>query len=461
VSDLPEAPADIERGFLLASWSPRQNGASDVQRADGAVTSIHHATSAVWRGPIGCLYGPESSDREREGVVNVESEHGRSGGRGAASVHGRDLHGADHDPGVGTDTERVSPGHRPEGARVAVLIASRNGEATIGDTIRSIGDQAAAVFVVSDASKDRTVEVARAAGASVLALESNVGKPAALYKLILAERIIENFEFVTILDDDTVVAEDFVAKCLAAFRPGVAIVTGKTESRRAQGRARLNPLLASRAFGYWRYQVTIRRGQSALGVMNCISGSNSMFRTSILGQVILPETPYIVDDTFWTMEVQRRKLGKIVYAPAAVAAVCDPTNLRDWYKQNLRWIWGTCQGIIGHRVGLRPTLFDFASLLLMLDWILYVFGAPTALVLFLVNHPFTSVQHYVLFYVVGLAAWLALASIGTRRPEIVLMAPAIAVLDFAYRVVFVHAAIKAIRQPRVESCTWSSPKRYA
>jgi hypothetical protein len=37
----------------------------------------------------------------------------------------------------------------------------------------------------------------------------------------------------------------------------------------------------------------------------------------------------------------------------------------------------------------------------------------------------------------------------------------IALLDFVYRVIFIHAAIKAIRQPRVESCTWSSPKRYA
>ncbi len=295
----------------------------------------------------------------------------------------------------------------------------------------------------------------------MLTLAANLGKPAALYALIEAEKIIENFDFVTILDDDTIAAEDFVAKCLAEFRPGVAIVTGRTESRRAEGRARLNPFLASRAFAYWRYQVTLRRGQSALGVMNCISGSNSMFRSSVLAKVIVPKTPYIVDDTFWTMEVQRRKLGRIVYAPAAVAAVCDPTNLRDWYKQNLRWLWGTCQGMIGHRVGLRFTLFDITSLLLLLDWLLYVFGAPVMVALFLLNHPFTSVQHYVLFYVAGLGAWLALASVATRRLEIILMAPAIALLDFVYRIVFVHAAIKALRQPRVDSCIWSSPKRYA
>jgi cellulose synthase/poly-beta-1,6-N-acetylglucosamine synthase-like glycosyltransferase len=150
-----------------------------------------------------------------------------------------------------------------------------------------------------------------------------------------------------------------------------------------------------------------------------------------------------------------------VYAPAAVAAVCDPTNLRDWYKQNLRWLWGTCQGIIGHRVGLRFTLFDIATLLLVLDWIMYVFAAPVVLALILLNHPFMSIEHYALFYVAGLGAWLALASVATRRLEIILMAPAIALLDFVYRIVFIHAAIKAIRQPRVESCTWSSPKRYA
>ena len=317
------------------------------------------------------------------------------------------------------------------------------------------------MFVVSDASTDRTAEVARAAGAEVIELAANVGKPTALHTLIARKRIIEQYDFITILDDDTIVADDFVAKSLAAFRDDVAIVTGRTESRRAHGRARLNPLLASRAFAYWRYQVTLRRGQSALGVMNCISGSNSMFRSSILAKVIVPNTPYIVDDTFWTMEVQRRKLGKIVYAPGAVAAVCDPTNLRDWYKQNLRWLWGTCQGFIGHRVGMKPTLFDVTSVLLMLDWILYVFGAPVVLVLFMMHHPFTSFEHYALFYAAGLGLWLALASLATRRPEIVLMAPAIALLDFVYRVIFIHAAIKAIRQPRVESCTWSSPKRYA
>jgi poly-beta-1,6-N-acetyl-D-glucosamine synthase len=411
------------------------------------------------RESIDWLRDPASNDEERDGGVDVGYDW--SGGGGAASVHGRDLHDPDHDPRAAVDPECVSACDRTEVPRVAVLIASRNGESTIGDTIRSVVAQAAGVFVVSDGSTDGTEEVACEAGARVLALAENVGKPAALYTLIQAEKIIENFDYVTILDDDTIVAEDFIAKCLAEFRPGVAIVTGRTESRRAEGRARLNPLLASRAFAYWRYQVTIRRGQSALGVMNCISGSNSMFRTEILAKVILPKTPYIVDDTFWTMEVQRRKLGRIVYAPAAVAAVCDPTNLRDWYKQNLRWLWGTCQGIIGHRVGLRFTLFDITSLLLVLDWIVYVFAAPVVLALILLNHPFMSVEHYALFYVAGLGAWLTLASIATRRLEILLMAPAIALLDFVYRIVFLHAAIKAIRQPRVESCTWSSPKRYA
>ena len=165
------------------------------------------AARARLRAAISGVCGPKSRDVGRKGGVDVES--GFSGGGGAASVHRGDLHGPDHGAGAAADPERVPPGHDSEGARVAVLIASRNGEATIGDTIRSIVTQAAGVFVVSDASTDRTAEVARAAGASVLALAANVGKPTALHTLIAAERIIENFDFVTILDDDTIVADDF------------------------------------------------------------------------------------------------------------------------------------------------------------------------------------------------------------------------------------------------------------
>ena len=51
----------------------------------------------------------------------------------------------------------------------------------------------------------------------------------------------------------------------------------------------------------------------------CISGSNSTYRTEVLREVLVADTPYIVDDTYWVLETHRRKLGRIRYGPRAWA----------------------------------------------------------------------------------------------------------------------------------------------
>jgi len=76
----------------------------------------------------------------------------------------------------------LSPAGPVDGAGVvscvAVLIASKDGAATIGETVASVRSQPGVdVYVVSDGSSDDTVEQARRAGAEVLELVENVGKP--------------------------------------------------------------------------------------------------------------------------------------------------------------------------------------------------------------------------------------------------------------------------------------------
>jgi poly-beta-1,6-N-acetyl-D-glucosamine synthase len=343
-----------------------------------------------------------------------------------------------------------------ETRRVAVLVASKDGAATIGATVSSAIDQCD-VFVVSDGSTDATAAVARAAGAHVLELTENVGKPAAIYRALHELAIIDSYDAVAILDDDTTIAPDFIERALGRLKPGVAIVVGRTSTRWTHEN-RWNVWLGSRAYAYWRYQATIRRGQSALGVMNCISGSNSLFRASVLRDVVVENTPYIVDDTYWTLETHRRNLGRVVYEPDAHAWICDPLTLRDWYRQNVRWIWGMYQGIIGHRIGRRFSRFDVACVLLMLDWAGYVAGFPILLALAIWFGWFSV--HLAVLYVAGYVAWTALAAAATRKWRIVVMTPAIIAIDLIYRLTFVHALVKAIREPRVRSCRWVSPVRY-
>src|SRR6516165_3473977 len=90
-----------------------------------------------------------------------------------------------------------------------VLIASRNGQGQIGPVVSRAGAQAP-VFVVSDGSTDATAEVARAAGAEVLELDENVGKPAAIARAFAHFDIESRFETVAVIDDDTRIDPGFI-----------------------------------------------------------------------------------------------------------------------------------------------------------------------------------------------------------------------------------------------------------
>lgn len=375
---------------------------------------------------------------------------------------------------------------------VAVLIASKEGAETIGTTVASAVAQAD-VYVVSDGSTDRTAQVARRAGASVLDLDVNVGKPAAIYRAVDAFALVDRYAAILIIDDDTTIAADFVRRSVQRMRdgrralavdrsyagverrradrradggrpavdrrsPGVGIVVGRTVTDWDDAH-RWNAWVGSRAYAYWRYQVTIRTGQDRVNALNCISGSNSIYRSTLLKEVLAEQTPYIVDDTYWLLETQRRRLGRVVYEPEAHAWIQDPTNLRDWYRQNLRWLWGTFQGIVGHRVGRRRSWFDFWYVTLIVDWVMYVLLWPIVLVALLANQwvtPSTAAASVLGGYVL----WTAAAACALRRWRLIPMTPAIVLIDVLYRAVFVHAFVKTIRQPTVASCRWESPTRY-
>jgi poly-beta-1,6-N-acetyl-D-glucosamine synthase len=359
----------------------------------------------------------------------------------------------------------ASPEFPPlEQSRVAVLIACFRGAGTIGETVRAALQTGCDVYVVDDGSKrkdpaDQTALKARAAGARVLELPANGGKPKALYKAFYELDLNTRYDAVAILDDDVVIEPDFIERSLEKMQdPSVGIAVGKNITWWPHEH-RWNVWLAKRAFSYWNFQLTIRHPQSLFGVMNCISGSNSVYRSRLLEQVLVESTPYIVDDTYWVLEAQRRNLGKVVYAPRARAHLQDPTNFHDWYRQNLRWLWGTFQGIIGHRVGRSATRFDAAYVLLILHWTLYILSAPltvAAMIAAAIQAPI-----FVLVFFAGYSFWIVIASIGLRKPRLVLFVIPIIVTDFIYRFLFVHALVKALRQPTVEHCVWESPTRIA
>lgn len=358
------------------------------------------------------------------------------------------LRGALH----GAAAERENPG--PPGAG-CILIATHGGRETIWEAVRKARATGWPVFVVDDATPDSEHEphpavLAKLAGAAVLRLAGNVGKPAALRAAVEHWYLDETYDYILVIDDDTFLEPDFVTEALKKMTPDTAIVVGHNRSRVPAGSWNLWQL--SRAYSCWLYQLTIRRAQDLGGVLNCISGSNSVYRAALFGDLIRQPCPYIVDDTFWTLEVQRRRLGRIRYAPRAVAELIDPLTFRDWWKQNVRWLWGTYQGILGHRIGTRATRFDAAYLLLILHWAVYLVSGPLLLV---------TAAHVgaLTMLAAGYAVGAGVAAIALKNWRILVAFPVFLGVDLLYRGVMVWSLIKAFRQPHVAECRWESPAR--
>lgn len=314
------------------------------------------------------------------------------------------------------------------------------------------------MFVVSDGSTDDTAGVARRHGAEVLALSENVGKPNAIRRAYDEFRIAERFRAILILDDDTRLEPDFVERAVEQLEPGVAVVCGETRSDWLH-EARWNGLVGARALAYWRYGLFLKQGQHLLNAITVIPGSNSVFRTEVMTELLEREVRYLVDDTQWLLDIQTEGMGRVVYARSARAYVQDPTTLSAWYRQTLRWLHGTMQGVRGHRIGRRLSWFSISSSALLLDWVLYVVVWPVVLGVVAWQAAGTGRLGLVLgIYATGYVVWATIGAVALRQWRLILLAPWLMFVDWAQRVSFVHAFVRTIVEP-VSECKWESPAR--
>jgi cellulose synthase/poly-beta-1,6-N-acetylglucosamine synthase-like glycosyltransferase len=356
--------------------------------------------------------------------------------------------------------------------RTAVLIACKNGEATIANAVSSAAVQAD-VYVVSDGSDDRTAERAREAGAFVLARETSGGKPAALRAGASEFSLAEKYDYIAVLDDDTALEPSYIERTTRGMDADakIAATSGRIDSLWNHQR-RWNIPIAMRAFMYWSYQVTIKRGQNALRVVNVICGANTVFRSSVFKELIEEDAPYAIDDMYWLAEIMRRRLGRIAYVHTARSWTIDPHRFRDWYKQTVRWSWGQFQSIRGHRLGwpirrargsrfgFRFSWFDTAYFGVLLDWVPYMLEPLALPILAYFFRGWLDPLWFLVFFLAGSFLWICVAAIALRKPRLVVLAPALIVLDLIYRVAMMHALVKAILVPKIEVCRWDSPERF-
>ena len=238
---------------------------------------------------------------------------------------------------------------------MALLLPGHNEELIIATTIQSAiaaGQDVRDIFVVNDASTDGTRKIATALlGKQNVLNVRRSGKALAVKKAIKKFNIERDYRWLHVADADSVFSADYFYIYRAHLSDEYVVAIGFVQSLRG------NWISNYRAFSYTYGQHVFRRVQSALGMVSVFPGPVTSFRTDILSQLDI-NGHNVTEDFDITLQVHRKRLGKMLYIPKAINYTQDPQTFHDFCKQSMRWYRGFFQGIQEYQIGLHRQRID-------------------------------------------------------------------------------------------------------
>jgi glycosyltransferase involved in cell wall biosynthesis len=228
----------------------------------------------------------------------------------------------------------LSPSESSPFRRVSVVIPAHNEVPGIWDTVRAIRAQARPgieleILVVDDASSDGTAEVAQAAGARVIRLESG-GNPAAARNRGAAEATGDPIVF---LDADCVPAPGWLAAILAAHERGEGVVGGSLD---------LPPGLPASARCDYYCGWYLAHSRRPAGEVPHLPPPNLSVRRELFLQTsgFTERQPfsYTNEERIWQGEL-RRTGHRLWFEPAARVFHHNRPGLRNLMRRNYRWAY--------------------------------------------------------------------------------------------------------------------------
>lgn len=228
---------------------------------------------------------------------------------------------------------RRSGGHRKlsfNPSKLTVVIASYNGEDVIEDTIQNAKAHVPAkqIIVVSDASTDRTAEVARATGVRVLINSRNLHKVGSINTAMAHV----GTPYVLILDDDTLIGETFIPTSL--LDDGYSAVAFNVMP--VEGHTFINKL---QRFEYRISMQVSKNLRAAKGAIGNVSGAIGLYHTKdLLNQVALHSGQFAGEDEQRTLLAHLYGKGKgITYTDSLVLTKPPETYLQLFRQRAFSW----------------------------------------------------------------------------------------------------------------------------
>ena len=263
----------------------------------------------------------------------------------------------------------VTSPHEP----VTVLIAARNEEAAIGETVSSLARQdyegPLRVVLIDNGSNDRTTQAARDAAETGLVLEilseSTPGKSHALNRGLACV----TSELVVTVDADTLLQRSalrlLVARLLSS-PDAVQAVAGAVLVRNSRSTfwSRLQ------TWDYFLGIASVKRMQGLFQSTLVAQGAFSLYRTeAVRAAGGWPDA--IGEDIVLTWKMMRNG-ARIFFEPLAVAFTSAPETLKVLARQRSRWARGMIEGLRSvppwrHQSGYAKVLTGFNLLIPFLD----------------------------------------------------------------------------------------------
>jgi biofilm PGA synthesis N-glycosyltransferase PgaC len=227
---------------------------------------------------------------------------------------------------------------RPQLKTVSILLPVHNGEAWLGQKLRSIlaldyPSELRQIIVISDGSEDRTEAIARefaSAGVEFVSVPRS-GKAAALNEG-MRRATGEILFFTDVRQEFDPAALRNLIDCFAD--PAVGAASGELIIRDG------TTLEESRVGLYWRYEKWIRKNQSRVDSVLGATGCIYAMRAS-LARPLAPQT--ILDDV--VLPVRAFLQGYRVIFDESAHAYDYPTSLRSEFRRKVRTLAGTYQSI--------------------------------------------------------------------------------------------------------------------
>ncbi len=225
------------------------------------------------------------------------------------------------------------------------------------------------------------------------------------------------------------------------------------------GRAKSTPhnwLTAYRCLAYWISHAVYKDGQSNMGVITVTPGCAAAFRADVFAQLDWSNDT-IVEDMDCTIQVHRKKLGKIIYQKRAVVSTQDPRTIRDYIKQMYRWHSGAWQVGMKYEMITGLTKIDLEYKLLMGEGVVFA-------TLFLLLPVWLLLYPTLAFYAVGmdmvvLVFLSMICAACDRRIDVCLYAMLYPLLRFVDCSIFLYSFWKVVIQKK-QVRGWFAVKRY-